>query len=504
MTDATITTVSPASLDAGAVVIGTAAGPGGVAVVRGAEPVDEALGGRLRQVLADLGATGKAGEVVRFATFGVLRAPKVLAVGVGDETPRYDVEALRRAAGAAVRGLAGTGHVATTLALANGTPGEGELRAVAEGSLLGAYGFDAYRSSPDPQRAPVGSVSIVVPPADEPVASAALHRAAVVTRSVALVRDLVNTPASDLSPARLAQRAAEEATHVGVQVVVLDEAALAELGFGGILGVGAGSARPPRLVRLGWHPDGATRTVALVGKGITFDSGGLSLKPATSMEWMKADMAGAAAVLGTVLAAARLEFPVAVTGWLALAENMPSGTAIRPSDVLTMYGGKRVEVLNTDAEGRLVLGDALARAAEESPDLIVDVATLTGAQLVALGTRTAGVMGRDAARKRLVAAAGRAGEAVWPMPLPPELRKNLDSSVADLANVPANGNRDGGMLVAAHFLAAFVPDGVAWAHLDIAGPAWNGGEPHGYTPKGGTGMAVRTLVQLIEDEATKP
>ncbi|HMA46296.1 MAG TPA: leucyl aminopeptidase [Frankiaceae bacterium] len=502
MTDAAVTTASPASLDTGAVVIGTAAGTDGVTPVRGAEPVDEALGGRLRQVLADLGATGKAGDGARFATLGALRAPSVLAVGVGEEASRYDAEALRRAAGAAVRALAGTTHVATTLALANGAPGEDEVRAVTEGSLLGAYTFDAYCSSPDPRRAPVRSVSVVVPPGDEPVASAVLHRAAVVARSVALVRDLVNTPASDLSPARLAQRAAEEAHPAGVQVVVLDEEALAELGFGGILGVGAGSARPPRLVRLGWRPDGATRTVALVGKGITFDSGGLSLKPAASMEWMKTDMAGAATVLGAVLAAARLQLPVAVTGWLALAENLPSGTAIRPSDILTMYGGKRVEVLNTDAEGRLVLGDALTRAVEESPDLVVDVATLTGAQVVALGARTAGVMGRDAARQRLVAAAGRAGEAVWPMPLPPELRKNLDSSVADLANVAAGGNRDGGMLVAAHFLAEFVPDGVAWAHLDIAGPAWNGGEPHGYTPKGGTGMAVRTLVQLLEDEAT--
>jgi leucyl aminopeptidase len=218
------------------------------------------------------------------------------------------------------------------------------------------------------------------------------------------------------------------------------------------------------------------------------------------MDWMKSDMGGAAAVLGSMAAIAGIAPKVNVIGYLAIAENMPSGTAQRPSDVLRMYGGKTVEVLNTDAEGRLVLADALVRAGEDSPDLIVDVATLTGAQLVALGTRTTGVMANDDdVREKVVAAAGRAGEQSWGMPLPAELRKGLDSAVADIANI--SGERWGGMLVAGVFLKEFVPEGARWAHLDIAGPAFNKGEPYGYTPKGGTGAATRTLVQIAEDLA---
>src|SRR5690606_19171063 len=231
-----------------------------------------------------------------------------------------------------------------------------------------------------------------------------------------------------------------------------------------------------------------------VGKGITFDSGGLSIKPAKSMETMKSDMAGAAAVLHTVLAAAALELPVAVTGWLCLAENMPSGTAQRPSDVITQRGGKTVEVLNTDAEGRLVLADGLAAACEEKPDVVVDIATLTGAQVVALGARVSAVMGDDDVRQAVVDAAETAGEQFWPMPLPSELRASLDSKVADLANI---GDRMGGMLVGGLFLREFVGE-TPWAHLDIAGPAFNDGAPYGYTPSGGTGVGVRTLLGFLE------
>jgi leucyl aminopeptidase len=239
--------------------------------------------------------------------------------------------------------------------------------------------------------------------------------------------------------------------------------------------------------------------VAIVGKGVTFDSGGLSLKPADSMITMKCDMGGAAAAIAAIRAVARLGVPVNVTAWAPMVENMPSGTAQRPSDVLTMYGGKTVEVLNTDAEGRLILADALVRAGEDSPDLLVDVATLTGAAVVALGHRTSGIMSNDEAlHGKVHDAATRAGEAMWPMPLPPDLRKSLDSSVADIANM---GERWGGMLVAGLFLKEFVPDSTPWVHLDIAGPAFNEGEPYGYTPKGGTGAGVRALVQLVEDVA---
>jgi leucyl aminopeptidase len=317
---------------------------------------------------------------------------------------------------------------------------------------------------------------------------------------------MVNCPPVDLYPAAFADAARQQAGGLAVKVTVLDEKQLAKDGYGGILGVGQGSVRPPRLVKVAYTPRGAKRHVALVGKGITFDSGGLSIKPAQGMETMKLDMAGAAAVLHTVLAAARLQLPVRVTGWLALAENMPSGTAQRPSDVLTTYGGRTVEVLNTDAEGRLVLADALVAAGEEKPDAIVDVATLTGAQMVALGNRVSAIMGSDDDLvQRVHAAAERAGEQFWPMPLPEELRASLDSQVADIANM---GERYGGMLVAGLFLREFIArvdgeDGerIPWAHLDIAGPAFNEGGPHGYTGKGGTGVAVRTLVTLLEDVA---
>ena len=239
--------------------------------------------------------------------------------------------------------------------------------------------------------------------------------------------------------------------------------------------------------------------MVFAGKGITFDSGGLSLKPPKSMETMKADMSGAAAVLGALQAIAALGPAVNVVGYMSIAENMPGGAAQRPSDVITIYGGKTVEVLNTDAEGRLVLADAMARAAADSPTLLIDVATLTGAQMVALGIRTAGVMAsNDALAAEVADAAGRA-EAMWPMPLPEELRKGLDSSVADIANVAAD--RAGGMLVAGLFLREFVPAGVPWAHLDIAGPAFNDGAAYGYISKGGTGAAVRTLVQIALDVA---
>ena len=329
----------------------------------------------------------------------------------------------------------------------------------------------------------------------------AIDRAEVIADAVTLVRDLVNTGPSDLVPAELADVADQVAADSGLAITVLDEHALAEGGYGGILGVGQGSVNPPRLVRLEHAPEGATKTLVLAGKGITFDSGGLSLKPAKSMETMKSDMGGAAAVLGALQAIATVGLGVRVVGYLPLAENMPSGTAQRPSDVITIHGGITVEVANTDAEGRLVLADVLDVSAADSPDVLIDVATLTGSQVTALGPRVAGVMANDdALRDAVVDAAGRAGEAMWPMPLPEELRKGLDSTVADLSNVPQD-SRAGGMLVAGLFLREFVPSGVRWAHLDIAGPAFNEGTPHGYTPKGGTGAAARTLIQVAQDMA---
>jgi leucyl aminopeptidase len=464
----------------------------GPVLAEGAEDIDAALGGTLTQTLAALGATGKAEEITKTLSNGAVAAPLIVAVGLGRVTDAGpDAEALRRSAGAAARALASakTGQVALALPVADPASAE----AVTVGALLGSYYFGRYRSNGhvDP------SFTVVAPDAD---ATPAISRGEVIATAVNLVRDLVNTSPAHLYPETLAAQAERVARESGLDVEVLDEKALLDGGYGGISGVGQGSVHPPRLVRLAYsHPD-ATKTVVFAGKGITFDSGGLSLKPPKGMETMKSDMGGAAAVLAALQAIAALRPTVNVVGYLPLAENMPGGHAQRPSDVITIYGGTTVEVLNTDAEGRLVLADALSRSAHDSPDLLVDVATLTGAQVIALGNRVAAVMANDdAVRDGVVASAGRAGEAMWPMPLPEELRRGLESKVADLANVAPD--RDGGMLTAGLFLREFVPDGVRWAHLDIAGPSFNSGEAYGYTPKGGTGCAARTLVQIAQDVA---
>ncbi|MCU1692656.1 MAG: Leucyl aminopeptidase [Frankiales bacterium] len=494
MTTLALTSTSPASLRADALVVGVAVGPRGLVLAPGAESVAEKLGKGLLPALVALGATGKAEQVVRLATLGATTPKVVVAVGLGPVRASYDAEALRRAAGAAVRALEGTGKVGLALP----APDAASVGAVGEGALLGAYRFDRYRTASD-RPAAVTDLLLCVPDSKDAAVREAVVRAEVVGRAVALARDLVNTPPSDLRPKDLAEVARTQGEKAGLGVEVLDEKALKKGGYGGILGVGAGSSSPPRLVHLSYRGPDAGTTVALVGKGLTFDSGGLSLKPPTAMEEMKMDMGGAAAVLATVVAVAELGLPVAVEAWLPLAENMPSGTATRPSDVLVMHNGSTVEVNNTDAEGRLVLADAISRACQDSPDVVLDVATLTGAALVALGSRTTGVMSNDdALRAQVVDAAGRAGEPSWGMPLPPELLKGLDSDVADLQN---SGPREGGMLIAGLFLQSFVPEGVRWAHLDIAGPAYNSGEAYGYTQHGGTGAAVRTFVRLLEDLA---
>jgi leucyl aminopeptidase len=293
-----------------------------------------------------------------------------------------------------------------------------------------------------------------------------------------------------------------------VEVEIMTETELEAGGFGGILGVGRGSVRPPRLVVVRYWPAGASRHLALVGKGITFDSGGLSLKPPASMVGMKYDMTGAATVMAVLLAAARLGLPVRLTAWLCIAENMPSGSAIRPNDVLHIRGGRTVEVLNTDAEGRLVLADGIVAASEEHPDAIIDVATLTGAQRVALGDRYSGVMGEEDLVERLVDAARRSGETFWPMPLPGELRQLINSDIADIANAKI-GSTAAGMLLAGVFLQEFVGKDAAgearipWVHIDMAGPSNNTGSPYGFTGKGPTGVAVRALLTMTEDISRK-
>ncbi len=407
-------------------------------------------------------------------------------VGAGPLTP----ESLRRAAGAATRELAGTASVGLALPADDAEA----VAAVAEGALLGAYAFARYNAS---AKAPVSSIQIVTQHPRDRATKDGVARAAVIADAVHGTRDLVNTAPNDLYPAAfadLAKAAVKESGAKGLRVTVIDDKALLAGGYGGLTGVGQGSSRGPRLVKVAYAPARAKGKVALVGKGITFDSGGISIKPAAGMEAMKSDMAGAAAVLNIVVAAARLELPVAVTGWLCLAENMPSGTAQRPSDVITIRGGKTVEVLNTDAEGRLVMADGLVEAVSEKPDVVIDIATLTGAQLIALGNRMSAVMGTDDVRAEVVAAADASGEQFWPMPLPADLRPGLKSKVADIANI---SDRFGGMLTAGIFLQEFVGQ-TPWAHLDIAGPAFNERAAHGYTPVGGTGVGVRTLLTLIE------
>ncbi|MFI6619270.1 leucyl aminopeptidase [Streptomyces sp. NPDC050528] len=497
MTALTLSTAAAPGLRADAIVIGVGKGGKGPVVAPGADAVDKAYDGRLAGVLETLGASGAEGEITKLPAPAGFKAPLVLAVGLGtepEEGEAYGAEALRRAAGVAARALTGAKKAAFALPLADAA----DAGVIAEGALLGAYSFDAYKGGAKDAKgkAPLGEVALLGGKPRDKEYKAAVERALAVTEELNRARDLVNTPPNDLDPEAFAAVAQTAAKEHGIKVEVLDEKALEKGGYGGILGVGAGSAAGPRLVKLSYTHADATKHLAFVGKGITYDSGGISLKPAGHNETMKCDMSGAAAVFAAVVAAARLGLAVNVTGWLALAENMPSGSATRPGDVLRMYSGKTVEVLNTDAEGRLVLADALWAASAEKPDAIVDVATLTGAMVLALGSRTFGVMANDDAfRSAIVEAADEVGEPSWPMPLPEHLRKGMDSPTADIANM---GERMGGGLVAGLFLREFVGEGITWAHLDIAGPAFNEAGPFGYTPKGGTGSAVRTLVRLAE------
>jgi leucyl aminopeptidase len=499
-----LTSKSPETVRAEALVLGVAGGTSGARLV-GGEALPAAVRSRLGRALTAIGASGTADSVERIPAVTGIAATSVVFTGLGQVRGAVDAEVLRRSAGAAARQLAGLTRVAFALPV----PDVAAATAVAEGALFGAYAYNRYRTG-DSVRAPVSSLVVVTGSGASSGARAGVRRARILAAAVHGTRDLINTSPLDLYPAAFAAQAQRVVQDLPVTVTVLDERRLSRGGYGGILAVGQGSSRPPRLVRLDYSPAGATAHVALVGKGITFDSGGLSIKPAAGMDTMKSDMSGAAAVLHAVAAVAEMNLPIRVTGWLAIAENMPSGTAQRPSDVITIHGGRTVEVLNTDAEGRLVLADAIVAAGEQKPDVIVDVATLTGAQMVALGNRTSAIMSNDDdLRARVHRVAEAVGEQFWPMPLPVELRASMDSRVADIANI---GERFGGMLVAGLFLKEFVPtrgQGAAakatpWAHLDIAGPAFNTGSAHGYTPTGGTGVAVRTLVGLCEDLTRSP
>ncbi|WP_137148240.1 leucyl aminopeptidase [Mycolicibacterium sp. CR10] len=461
--------------------------------------------GEIEVALEALGAKG-GGEQLTRVVAPSLPVGSVLAVGLGKDRDVWSADTIRRAAGVAARSLSGVETVVTTLS-------DLDLEAAIEGLILGAYRFSEFRSDKTaPKDAGLRKITALAPDT-KAVTKDAAARAEAIATAVATARDFVNTPPSHLFPAEFAKRAKALGEAAGLQVEVLDEKALAKEGYGGVVGVGKGSSRPPRLVRLTHNgaknkksktggqerSDTGIKKVALVGKGITFDTGGISIKPAANMHHMTSDMGGAAAVIATVVLAARQQLPIDVIATVPMAENMPSSTAQRPGDVLTQYGGITVEVLNTDAEGRLILADAIVRACEDGPDYLIETSTLTGAQTVALGARTPGVMGSEEFRDRVAEISQGVGENGWAMPLPDELKDDLKSTVADLANV--SGSRYAGMLVAGTYLREFVADGVQWTHIDVAAPAYNSGGPWGYTPKGGTGVPTRTMFAVLEDIA---
>ena len=482
-----------------ALILSTAAGPAtGSVIALPVVPGDPApsvgagseqlarLGVDAAAALAREQATGEAGEVVGVPV-GRDGVDQVLLAGVGDGSLR----SLRRAASAVVRRAKAADSLATTLAAGRGPEA---VRAVAEALGLASYAF-SRKSDPKPvtlQRAVVIS--------DEPGADAALARARVTVGAVRLARDLASTPSLEKSPEWMVERCRDLAGRTGLAIEVWDENALARDGFGGIVAVGHGSTRPPRLVRLEHRPPGASRHVVLIGKGITFDSGGLSLKPPDGMVAMKTDMSGSAAVIGAMSALAALEVTTRVTALLPFAENMPGADATRPGDVIRHYGGRTSEVLNTDAEGRLVLADALAYAMSRlAPDVVVDIATLTGAATLGLGRRHGALYSNDSGlAAALLDAAESGGERLWRMPLVDDYRDGLDSPVADLRNIGDPATHYGaGSIVAALFLREFVTAAVPWAHLDVAGPARADADEDEVT-KGATGFGVRTFLRWLE------
>lgn len=446
--------------------------------------------------LLALSATGAVDEITRLAGVpGIDGTVVVTGSGLTGAPSDDDTEALRRAAGSAVRALSGK---AASIAVAFPSSSAAQVVATAEGALFGAYTFTAYKSN-DADTKHVSKITVLTSLAKDKDVKSGVKQAEIVATHRAWAQDLVNTPPLDLYPDSFATSVKEHFAGTKVKVKVLDEKALAKESCGGLIGVGRGSARPPRMVVLSYEPARAKSHLAFVGKGITFDSGGLCIKPADGMITMKCDMAGAAAVAAATAAIAELGLPVAVTTYLCLAENLTGSDAQRPGDVVTMPNGRTVEIINTDAEGRLVMADGLALASRQEPDLLIDVATLTGAAVLSLGTRTAAVLGNDdALRDEVVAAAGASGEDLWPIPLLQHLRSGMTSLVADTKHT---GARQGGMIVASLFLQDFIGDDadgkqLPWAHLDIAGPAYSTDDAYGYVGKGASGYGVRTLVEL--------
>ncbi|MFB3817600.1 MAG: leucyl aminopeptidase [Candidatus Methylomirabilales bacterium] len=474
-----------------------ARGPG--RVLSGATAaVDAALGGAIAGLIRSGEAKGTWGEQTLLHTLGRLPAGRVLVLGLG-KPEEFGVDRVRMAAGEAARQLRkiGARRVASVVhgAGAGGLDPAAATQALVEGTLLGLYRFMVYKGNGGEQ-AEIASLTLLERDAAKlPAMRRAVRRGSVLAEATNAARDLVNEPGNTLTPRELAARARAMARRAGLGCRVLGPAQIARLGMGGLLGVARGSQEPPQLIVLQHRPRARGPHLGLVGKGITFDSGGISIKPAENMGAMKGDMAGAAAVLAAMTAIATLQLPLRVTGVIPATENLPSGSALKPGDILRMMSGTTVEVVNTDAEGRLVLADALHYARRLGATHLVDAATLTGACVVALGSVNTGAFGGDARLLETVTAAARAaGEKIWPLPLDPEYDELIKSDVADIKN---SGGRKGGAVTAAKFLQRFVGD-TPWVHLDIAGTV-EAEKEKGYQPRGATGVMVRTFVGLAEE-----
>lgn len=456
----------------------------------GALIADSELDGLLKAALSDADFNGKPGSTFVLPTPGMLKAKRVIVTGLSADGASE--EDIRQAFGSAAMAAKSAKSATVACVVPDGVGGQAATyRAATEGFLLGLYDFQTYRSGDEKPN--VGRLMFVGEETADAGEGVRIGQA--MAAGVYLARDMVFEPGNTIYPESLAKVAEETSRHVELEYEVFDEKQLAEMGAGAIVAVGQGSEHLPRLVRMTYTPSGESKaTVALVGKGITFDTGGMSLKTGAGMVPMKTDMAGSAAVLGAMRAVAELDLPVTVHGIIAAAENTPSDTAYRPSDVLKAMNGKTIEVISTDAEGRLVLADALVYAAGLGSEIMIDLATLTGAKVVALGEESVAVFSNDDdLAGAIISAAGESGELFWHMPLWDALRSQLDSEIADMKNT---GGRGGGSITAALFLAEFA-EGKRWAHLDIAGAAWTGSSK-GYTPKGATGVAVRTLVTYLE------
>jgi len=463
--------------------------------------LDQAVGGLISNVIQADEFKAKEGETAYFyLSGGNLKAKRLLLIGCG-ERGEYKVAQLSQMAGTATRFL--RSKSVKTIAIVPRADGEagGTAEVVVEGALMGLFEPDKYRTQ-EKEKREIEKLVVSIEGADESELGRGVERGRIIGEAVNFTRDLANEPGAYMTPTILAQRASDVARESGLEVEVLEEPQMKELGMGGVLGVARGSDEPPKFIILKYDPKAGNaakndQLLALVGKGVTFDSGGISIKPGENMELMKYDMSGAATVIGAMRAIAQLKPAVRVIGVAPCVENLPSGKATKPGDVLRAMTGKTIEVINTDAEGRLILADAIAYAKKLGATRIIDMATLTGAVSIALGDVNAGILGTDQKLIDGVIEAGKeVGEKFWQLPLDKEYSNQIKSDIADIKNV---GGKKAGTITAAAFLKEFA-DGTSWAHLDIAGTAW-GDDAKPYRAKGPTGIAVRTLIKFIEHSA---